>query len=403
MASVFEDEFVPNIQSANKTSYGQWKQSNPKEAQKWEAYRDAAIAHKKGQPAPSAPTLATKYGKALVAAGKQHVSVTDLGSTYEPPELPPDPPAGPVNPYYSVNFAAQGYQPLSTVFQAYTSAIDSHIESWGGNNAAFYDTGLSDRGIILARDPAMRVSLRTTPAPPRIGSSYVSRQEVRTSDPPWYPGAGANYDKSSVRNLNDNVTFNQNFAQGLTRWFAYDYFLPNNFNGDTFNWPNGGWHTLMDLHGSGSNFEQNWNVLESMIRPLSTANVYHAYHMGAHEGASDPAPADTEYCNLLQLTNSSGVRIASAFNTWHELVVGVKFASDGVINSSTGWIDIWHDGVNVLPQHFRPTCFTNESEVWLQMQNYKQHSNAFVGGATSSVIYYGGLRAGYIKSDVSYH
>ncbi len=398
MASVFEDEFLPNIQTANKTSYPQWKQSNPNEAKKWEAYRDACIAHQKGQPDPTPPTLQTKYGKALVAAGKQHVSVTDLGSVWDPPDPPP--PVGTTpNPYFQWKPTTQNYQPLSTIFQ--TTAADSHVESWGGNNAAFYDTGVSDRGIILARDPAMRVSL--VAGGPRTGFNYYSRQEMRTTDPPWYPGAGANYVKSSIRNLHGTLTFNGPFAQGLTRWFAYDYFLPNNFNGDTFNWPVSDWHTLLDLHGNGNNFEQNWNVLEVQTRPLAANNAYLTYHMGAHEGGSDPAPPDTEYLNFLQLTNGTGQRVAASFNVWHELVVGVRFASDGVINSSTGWIEIWHDGVNVLPRHFRPTCFTNESDIWLQAQNYKRYGVALVGGATSSVIYYGGIRAGYTKDDVSYH
>ena len=66
-------------------------------------------------------------------------------------------------------------------------------------------------------------------------------------------------------------------------------------------------------------------------------------------------------------------------------------------------MELWHDGVNVLPQHFRPTTFTNETEVWLQAQNYKQHSSALVGGATSTVIYYGGIRAGYTRDDVSWY
>jgi hypothetical protein len=37
----------------------------------------------------------------------------------------------------------------------------------------------------------------------------------------------------------------------------------------------------------------------------------------------------------------------------------------------------------------------------MQAQNYKQHGAALFGGAQSSVIYYGGLRAGLTKAAVS--
>lgn len=76
--TIFRDEFVPNIQTANKTNYAQWKQQNPGEAAKWETYRDALLAGGN----PTAPVLATKYGKALVAGGKM------AGDGVSPP---PDP------------------------------------------------------------------------------------------------------------------------------------------------------------------------------------------------------------------------------------------------------------------------------------------------------------------------
>lgn len=308
------------------------------------------------------------------------------------------PPPADVDPYWEWKGATQAYVPLSTVFEATT--VDSHVQSWGGLSASSYDTVVGDNAIIMARDPAQRVSLRTSPSPPHAGHVYVSRQELRTTDGPWYPGAGANYDKSTIRNL-ENDTFNGNFAFGVTRWFAWDYYLPNS-GGDVFNWALSGWHTLMDLHGSGYNYQQSWNVLEAQVRPIATNNAYIAFHMGAHEGSSDPAPPDLEFVNLLRLSDGAGARISGSFNVWHELVVGVKFASDGVINSSTGWIDIWHDGVNVLPQHQRPTCFPNESSIWMQAQNYKQHGSSLYGGATSSVIVFGGLRAGLTRDDVMY-
>lgn len=75
---IFKNEFVPNIQGFNKLNYLSWKSSNPGEAKKWEDYRDALLAG--GQSSP--PSMATKFGRALVATGK-------LVAVVEPPPPPP--------------------------------------------------------------------------------------------------------------------------------------------------------------------------------------------------------------------------------------------------------------------------------------------------------------------------
>lgn len=295
-------------------------------------------------------------------------------------------------PYWEWDGTGGKYQPLATIFAAYHSDPQPYrLKDWGGLEASLYDTPYLG-GSLMSTDPALRVHL----VPSARRSGWVSRQEIRASDPPWY--SGQDYDKASIRNLSP-AALNGPFTQGMVRWFAWDYFVPLDYGADhdTFNFSTG-WHTLMDLHGVGNSYEQLWNVLEAGVYNFSGAR-WIAYHLGAHEGSSDPAPADTELIRLAQLTDASGNRIASSHNTWHELVVGVKFASDGTIGSSSGWVEIWHDGVNILPRHARPTCFPNESSVWMQAQNYKQHSAPFVAG-TSSVIYYGGMRAGLTRQDV---
>jgi hypothetical protein len=88
---IFPDEFVPNIETHNRTSYKQWTQQNPGEAEKYEKFRDEILTWQDGDATPIVPTLATKYGKALVAAGKMHMSVTDIGSEYTPPVIEPPP------------------------------------------------------------------------------------------------------------------------------------------------------------------------------------------------------------------------------------------------------------------------------------------------------------------------
>lgn len=83
---IFRYEYVPNRQGAN-ASYSQWRKSNPNEAAKWDAYRDALIAG--GNPV--APVLVTKFGKALIAAGKMAAP-----ETVPPPPPPPPPASGPI-------------------------------------------------------------------------------------------------------------------------------------------------------------------------------------------------------------------------------------------------------------------------------------------------------------------
>jgi hypothetical protein len=109
---------------------------------------------------------------------------------------------------------------------------------------------------------------------------------------------------------------------------------------------------------------------------------------------------DTTHVNLVQLSDGSGNRVTASYNVWHELVVGVKFDYTASGHPGPGWIELWHDGVNVYPQTFRDTCFTNETDIWLQAQNYKRHIATLYGGATSTVIYYGGMRAGLTRGDV---
>lgn len=79
----FKDEFVPQIQGAQ--YHPRWVKANPGEAAKWNDFRDKVLAFEKGDPAPELPTMQTKYGKALVAAGKLAVSVTDIGAYYPTP------------------------------------------------------------------------------------------------------------------------------------------------------------------------------------------------------------------------------------------------------------------------------------------------------------------------------
>lgn len=77
--TTFRDEFVPNIEAG--PYHSKWQRQQPRDAARWVAFRDAAIAYKKGDTLVP-PTMDTPYGKALVAAGKIHMSVTDIGGVW---------------------------------------------------------------------------------------------------------------------------------------------------------------------------------------------------------------------------------------------------------------------------------------------------------------------------------
>lgn len=94
--ALFSGEYVPNAEGV--PYHGKWLAANKNgDAPKWESYRDALLRGE--EPAP--PVMATRYGRALVAAGKQHMSITRLvgavQNPYPPPDPPPPPPPGNVN------------------------------------------------------------------------------------------------------------------------------------------------------------------------------------------------------------------------------------------------------------------------------------------------------------------
>jgi hypothetical protein len=178
---------------------------------------------------------------------------------------------------------------------------------------------------------------------------------------------------------------------GAIRWFAFDYLLPLNVNGVSFEFVNG-WHGLMDLHPSSSDLGGN---IETQVRPWSGNRRYLTF-------VTTPNPVTTAYrvVKLVRLTKADGSRVASSYNTWHELVIGIKASDQGAIGNSPGWVEVWHDGVNVMRRQQRPNMMPGEDGPYAQAQNYTEYPTAFTYGATRGAIVYGGFRAGLTRSDV---
>jgi hypothetical protein len=90
---VFTESFLPEHEQATITYKGWRKRYATTEVPKWDAYLPKVLAHKKGDPRPAVPALGTHFGKALLAAAEQHLSVIDLGAVWTPPDVEPPPPS----------------------------------------------------------------------------------------------------------------------------------------------------------------------------------------------------------------------------------------------------------------------------------------------------------------------
>lgn len=83
---IFPDEYVSNAEGV--PYHEKWARANPAEAAKWVVFRNDVIARKQVDP----PSMATKYGRALVAAGKEHMSISRVLGTMVPANPPPGTP-----------------------------------------------------------------------------------------------------------------------------------------------------------------------------------------------------------------------------------------------------------------------------------------------------------------------
>lgn len=292
-------------------------------------------------------------------------------------------------PYWVGDFRNADYCQYTTVFES--SSVNPDAAPDG------YSPACSHYGRY-ARDASQRVHLTQRPAPPSSTSSrWVSYQEIRTTDGPWYQGS--TLAKATIR-LSSDQTLDGPFEMGMERWFRVSFYLPARFN-----WPEDGWQTLFDLHNDVSDPAGNsWPTVQMVVTPTSGHRRFVSL---ALEGVS--ARTNRETVKLLQLTKRNGSRIVravgkqaapAAFGRWHTLVLGVRFADDGTVGNSAGWIKAYFDGRSVYAKS-RPTVWKNETSVWLQLQNYMQYGKSLVGGATSSVIYFADARIGRTYASVA--
>jgi hypothetical protein len=296
-----------------------------------------------------------------------------LGATVTPAAGP-----SPRHRYTNVDFTSGKYagQGLDAIFEAYQS--DPRLSSWGGTDPPLYDQwGMST-------DPNQRVHLT------KVGGRLGSWQELRSTDGPWVADPN-NLAKASL-NISQAATFGPGgFRWGVVRWFAFDVLFPLNVNGVSFEATATDFQTLGDLHSNGGDAVP----IEVRLYPTGSSNPKYLTFSTTPDARGGGVGVPYLNVKLMQMWDARGNRITSAFNTWHEVVIGIRTGYD-----KTAWIEVWSDGVRKLARTNRRLFTSSESGPYFQLQNYTRYPTSYVGGATRSAVVYGGFRAGMTRADV---
>ena len=225
---------------------------------------------------------------------------------------------------------------------------------------------------------------RVSVAAPPGSSEKAARFEIRDSDPGWPHDTTLDKSEASSDTLE---TFNKNgVSVGDVRWFSTRIYLPYNAT-EKFEWAHGGsnpFTTLLGLHPAGNY----WGALGlrwNSPKPKNQWATLMAY------GGDFPSSKYAETIKLWQLTGGLGRRVMSNYNRWIDLVWGMRFAPD-----STGWLEVWVDGVNVYPRKNRPTMWTGDTGQYFKYGLYKQADASFPETGRS-VVYFGRTTIGLTK------
>jgi Polysaccharide lyase len=281
-----------------------------------------------------------------------------------PPPLSPPPPPPPPAGYFVSDFETHDFRyPWSTLFH--------------------YDCpGFTDLTPGPSTGPASgRVRVVPDPADP-AGGNDVARFEIRDSDPTWCNGGPL--DKSEVRTLTAQTWDRAGGAVlGDVRWFHTRMYLPYNAT-EKFEWPLSGtsntFISILGLHPAASGQWPSWEIGGYW----GQTNQW--FELEVQGGPFPGAGGDTY--NLFQLTDGSGNRLNH--NRWIDLVLGFRMAPD-----TTGWVEAWVDGVNVLPRTSHATMWTGDYASFYKQGVYENGDSILPTG--SSVIYYDDTSISYTK------
>jgi hypothetical protein len=238
---IFPDEFVANAEAS--TYHRQWVAANPKEAVKWVTFRAAVMA---GTPSVSASAMQTKYGKALVAAGKEHMAISrilgQMQNPYPPvdpaPVLPPPPPP-----------------PPGTVLFDGKPTTTTVVPPWDIANESAPGRLISSPGIDGVT--------------PRLPGRLI-RCEVRQTDTLY--GAGTN----TAQLIRDEDNLGHGSGPGEDIYTGFSLFLPNGFpfiQNSLFNY-------FFEWHGNTSAVQAPFKLGVNTI--ISGQNLVPGFHCELH-------------------------------------------------------------------------------------------------------------------------
>jgi hypothetical protein len=170
--ATFAKEYLPNAQQAT-VSFSGWKKRYPGEYAAWVVFRDALLAG--GEP--PAPSMASRFGKSLVAAGEMHMSISRvvgiMKGTGEEPPPPPLPPGDEGVPYDTLSS-------LSRVFGKWFTELGS-----GGQEPLATSPPYAPWASISPNPSITEIS-----TPHGAGLRFVCKDDMQAS---WDAGAKLSY------------------------------------------------------------------------------------------------------------------------------------------------------------------------------------------------------------------
>ena len=271
----FNEVFLPNIKAATVT-YGGWRKRYPGEVAKWDAYLEQVQVYKGGPQRPAAPALSTRFGKALVAAAEEHVSVTDLGAYYPPPDLPP------TDPKFTTNITDGQNITLPFTWTASTDPPADSMQFWSDGNLLVHDTaspfshdltlsaGSHDLGLC-----AWHGGVRTCYDPQADGSFATV---TISGSPPDPPPTDYDYRFASFHLTNDQIAGTLNRFQPYYSWW-----VPGRATGTA--WPDGGGvHEITTALGPGIKMR----TVQGMDYPPARDSRLARYAWKSNEDARPP-------------------------------------------------------------------------------------------------------------------
>jgi len=173
-------------------------------------------------------------------------------------------------------------------------------------------------------------------------------------------------------------------GEGSSTWVGFSVFFPGPVTGGIqySPYPNDDWNFVAQVHGGAG---------QACVQFINRAEGFKLKVCGGSStNTSDPGFHRVVLFGSNSVTGYGSAGYPLAADTWHRFILGAKWSSTG-----TGEIELWHNGVNVLPrQTGQYTMYTGLANYWKQGIYRKAYS-------TSSRVFHDDLRIGSTKAQVA--